>query len=275
MLTAAVGISGCFNAKEAKPPSPPDQKKSVPPKESVINLAVYYVKFKENEVYLVREIHQVPFTEDGPKAAVNELISANPKTGGAVRVLPADTRLLGVNISDGLATVNFSKEVLNSNVGSSGEALGIQSIVNTLTEFPQIQEVSFQVEGKVDSRTRDWWGHVGLYEQPFKRNLDKVVEPVMWITHPAAGQVAGVPLLVKGSAKFSEGVVNARLLDSNGKKLAESSSNTSRGIYGRGDFEIKLTFTPPGKGSGTLEVYRAGPKDGSPLDTVKIPIQWP
>lgn len=275
MLTAALGISGCFNGKKAAPQSSPDPPKPFTQKETAINLAVYFVKFKDNDAYLVREIHQVPFSEDGPKAAVNELINAKPKTEGAIGVLPSNTRLLGINIIDGLATVNFSEEVLNSNVGATGEALGIQSIVNTLTEFPQIKEVSFQVEGKVDSRTRDWWGHVGLYEQPFKRNLEKVSDPAIWIIHPAAGQVAGVPLLVKGSANVSEGVVNARLLDSNGKKIAEGSATASRGIHGRGDFEIKLTFTPPGKGSGTLEVYRTSPKDGSPLDTVKVPIQWP
>lgn len=274
MLTA-LGISGCFNGNKAATQSSPAPPKPVTQKETAINLAVYYVRFKENDTCLVREIHQVPYSEDGPKAAVNELINAGPKTEGAVRVLPPGTRLLGIKIIDGLATVNFSKEVLNSNVGAAGEALGIQSIVNTLTEFPQIKEVSFQVEGKVDSRTKDWWGHVGLYEQPFKRNLDKVFEPAIWITHPAAGQVAGVPLLVKGSAKASESVVTARLLDPNGKKIAEGSSTASRGIHGRGDFEIKLTFTPPGKGSGTLEVYRTSPKDGSPLDTVKVPIQWP
>lgn len=271
-----MGVYGCFSGKNDTPPKPPETvKKPVSPKETVINLAVYYVKYKENDAYIVREIRQVPYTEDGPRAAVNELISGVPKTDGAVRVLPQGTRLLGIIINDGLATVNFSKEVLNANVGSSGEVLGIQSIVNTLTEFPQIREVSFQVEGGLDGRARDWWGHVGLYEQPFKRNLDKVFEPAIWVTHPASGQAAGVPLLVKGSAKISEGAISTRLLDSNGKKIAEGSAAASQGTNGRGDFEIKLTFTPPGKGSGILEVYRTGPKGGPPMDTVKIPILWP
>lgn len=240
-----------------------------------MNLAVYYVKYTNNDAYLVRETHLVPYSENGPAAAISELIGGVPKTAGAVRVLPQDTRLLSIDIKDSLATVNFSPEVLKANVGSSGEALGIQSIVNTLTEFPQIREVSFQAEGRVDGRTRDWWGHVGLYEQPFKRNLDKVHEPAIWVTHPAEGQVAGVPLLVRGSARVFEGAVHARLLDAGGRKIAEESTPASQGIPVRWDFEMKLTFNPPGKGNGVLEVFKVSPKGEPTPDSVKIPIQWP
>ncbi|MFZ5650821.1 MAG: Gmad2 immunoglobulin-like domain-containing protein [Bacillota bacterium] len=260
-----------------EPKASPDinkvQKMAEAPKE--MDIAVYYVKSSDSDAYLVREIHRVPYTEDGPRAAVNELIGGNPKTPGAARVLPPGTRILGAKINDGLATVNFSKEVLNANVGSAGEALGIQSIVNTLTEFPNIKEVSFQVEGKAEGRAMDWWGHVGLYEQPFKRRLEKVHHPAIWVTHPVAGQVSGVPLLVKGSARVFEGRVNARLIDESGKKVAEGSAAATRGAPERGDFEIKITYTPPGKGKGTLEVFWISPRDGSPQDVVKIPIQWP
>ncbi|MFZ5646785.1 MAG: Gmad2 immunoglobulin-like domain-containing protein [Bacillota bacterium] len=249
------------------------QKMAETPKE--MDIAVYYIKFSDSDAFLVREIHRVPYTEDGPRAAVNELINGSPKTPGAAKVLPAGTKTLGIKINDGLATVNFSKEVLNANVGTAGESLGIQSIVNTLTEFPNIKEVSFQVEGKTEGRVKDWWGHVGLYDQPFKRYLEKVYYPAVWVTHPVAGQAAGVPLLIKGSARVFEGRVNARLLDESGKKIAEGSATATQGAPGRGDFEIKITYKPPGKGKGTLEVFWNSPKDGSAQDIVKIPIQWP
>lgn len=243
------------------------------PGREFMDISVYYVKFTDKDACLAREVHQVPFTNDGPQAAVKELIAGNPRTEGAAKVLPAGTRLLGININaDGLAVVNFSGEVLNANVGASGEMLGIQSIVNTLTEFPQVKSVSFQVNGKLDTRARDWWGHVGLYDQPFKRNLERVYEPAIWVTHPVENQTAGVPLLIKGSALIQGGAVTARLLDENGKKIAEGAAE---GLHpAREDFEIRLTFTPPGKGKGTLEVFPAG-KGESPQDIVKIPILWP
>ncbi|MHB8157568.1 MAG: GerMN domain-containing protein [Desulfocucumaceae bacterium] len=254
------------------PDSLPAAQKSPVIKNST-DIAVYYVKFTEADTYLVREIHRVPYTADGPTAAINELISTNPQTAGSLRILPANTRLLGISINDGRATVNFSHEILSANAGSSGEALGIQSIVNTLTEFPQIKEVSFQVDGKQDSRTMDWWGHVGLYEQPFKRNMEKVYEPAVWVTHPVEEQVSGVPLLVKGSVRATGDRIYARLMDESGKKIAEEST-PSHESQGRDNFEIKITFVPPGKGKGVLEVFtRSG--QGTPQGLVRIPIQWP
>ncbi len=261
------------NGSGESPQTTPDIKKAEDKKLSM-NLAIYYVKITGSDAYLVREIHSVPSNDDGPGSAISELIGGEPKTPGAHRILPADTRLLGITIKEGLATVNFSSEVLKAGVGSTGEALGIQSIVNTLTEFPQIREVSFQVEGRSDGRAMDWWGHVGLYGQPFNRNIEKVHQPAIWVTHPVAGQISGVPLLIKGSARISEGSVKAQLLEENGKKIAEGSAAPPR-TAGRNDFEIHLTFTPPAKGNGTLEVFWNTSGDESPRDTVKIPIQWP
>jgi hypothetical protein len=274
LLFAALYGYWLFFGKTDNPVNMPPALKSEPGKTSM-DIAVYYVKYTDKEAYLVREVHQVPFSDNGPQAAINELIGTDPRTMGASRVLPADTRLLGISLNaEGLATVNFSGEVLNASVGSAGEVLGIQSIVNTLTEFPQIKTVAFQVEGRVDSRARDWWGHVGLYDQPFKRNTEKVYEPTIWITHPVENQIAGVPLLVKGSALVPGGSITARLLDESGKKIAEGTSDKLRQAPSRGDFEIGITFTPPGKGKGTLEVFPTG-KGGSPQEIVKISIQWP
>ncbi|MEG3070925.1 MAG: GerMN domain-containing protein [Candidatus Syntrophopropionicum ammoniitolerans] len=102
-------------------------------------------------------------------------------------MLPAATKVNSIDIEDGLATVDFSQEVLHANVGASGEALGIQSIVNTLTEFPEIKKVSFTVEGEVET-AMDWWGHVGLYQQPFSRDLSQVNEPSIWVNSPGPGR---------------------------------------------------------------------------------------
>ncbi|HBV97028.1 MAG TPA: spore gernimation protein [Desulfotomaculum sp.] len=259
---------------ENSPANLPGALKSEPGRE-FMDISLYYVKFTDRDSYLVREVHHVPFTNDGPQAAVNELISGSPQTNGAAKVLPAGTKLLNISINtDGQAVVNFSEEVLSANVGASGEILGIQSIVNTLTEFPQIKSVSFQVNGQLDSRTKDWWGHMGLYDQPFKRNLEKVNEPAIWVTHPVENQTAGVPLLVKGSALTPGGSVTARLLDENGSMIAEGTVDGLQKAPDRGEFEIGLTFNPPGKGKGTLEIFPAG-KGGSPQDIVKIPILWP
>ncbi|MDD4237780.1 MAG: Gmad2 immunoglobulin-like domain-containing protein [Desulfotomaculaceae bacterium] len=245
-----------------------------PSAETPLNLAVYYVKITDNDAYLVREVHQVPYTREVAKAALEEIIKGSPVTTGASRVLPPETIVRGISVKDGNASVDFSSEVLKANVGAAGEALGIQSIVNTLTEFPEIKQVSFWVDGKLDERTKDWWGHVGLYNQPFKRDVSAVYEPVIWVTSPKPSQKITSPLQIHGSARVFEATVNARIIDNSGKELAQGYATASEGAPGRGDFEFSLPFTPTTAGSGKVEVFWASPKDGEELDKVVVPVTW-
>jgi len=269
MLVLFLGIflSGCNNQTEQ-----PDSSDQNDPAQTM-EIAVYYLKSTDQEFYLVREVHQVEKTTEVAQAALNELIKGDPVTPDAYRVLPEDTRILGVNIENGLATIDFSPEVLRANVGSSGEGLGIASIVNTLTEFPTIQEVSFMVDGQVEN-AMDWWGHVGLYEQPFQRDLSNVFEPAIWVTSPVKDQVISSPLKISGNARVFEATVSFRLKDAAGNVLAQGFATAAEGAPGRGDFEGELAFKPDGSGQGQLEVFEESMKDGSDLNKVIIPVEW-
>jgi len=267
LVLATMLIAGCGTKVTPPQPEPP------PPVQEKMDVVVYFLKSSPTDFYLVREVHKLDKSSDLALAALNELIKGTPASSGAYRVLPADTKILGVKIDQGLATVDFSPEVLKANVGASGEALGITSIVNTLTELPNIQKVSFTVDGSVDKGI-DWWGHVGLYEQPFSRDLSNVWEPSIWVTAPTAGQVIVSPLKITGSARVFEATVSYRLKDANGNILAKGFATASEGAPGRGDFQGELVFAPPAAGKGQLEVFWASPKDGSDQDVVVIPLEW-
>jgi len=237
-----------------------------------LQLALYYAKFTQDESYLVREVHSIPYTEDEPLAAVKRLIEDQPKTPGATRVLPPDTRVLGVEIRNGTATVDFTREVLQANVGSSGEAMGIMSIVNTLTEFPGIEQVSFTVEGKIDDRTMDWWGHVGLYEQPFQREVSMVYEPAIWVSQPEPNQSVGAPMRVWGSALVNGNEVSIKLLDESGQTLASEVASVQPGV--RSDFEVCLKYEAA-SGKGELVVSGSDARNPGNEFTVKTTVLWP
>lgn len=262
--------SGC--GTETGQSSGPDQNTPAPEPQTM-EIAVYYLKNTDTDMYLVREVHQVEKTPEIAAAALNELINVAPVTPGAVRVLPADTKILGINIEQGLATIDFSSEVLNANVGAGGEVLGIASIVNTLTEFPTIQEVSFEVDGQVD-KAMDWWGHVGLEEQPFHRDLSEVMEPAIWVTAPVSGQTIASPVEITGSAMVFEATVSYRLRDDQGNILAEGNTMASQGAPERGDFAGQLEFNATGPGNGQIEVFEVSMKDGSDRNKVVIPVEW-
>jgi len=120
----------------------------------------------------------------------------------------------------------------------------------------------------------DWWGHIGLYEQPFERNLSSVYEPVIWVTAPAENQIIASPVRIAGNARIFEAMVSFRLKDANGNILAQGSTMAAAGAPDRGDFEAELSFTPVTAGKGQLEVFEVSMKDGSDQNMVIIPVEW-
>ncbi len=67
-----------------------------------------------------------------------------------MRPLPEGARLLGVKTEDGIATADFSEELVSRFPGgSSNEAATVYSIVNTLTSLPGVEKVQILVEGEV------------------------------------------------------------------------------------------------------------------------------
>lgn len=108
-------------------------------------------------VYPVR--HLVPKTVTPARAAMEALIAGYP--GGPFVPLPEETEVLGVTIKDGLATVDFSGELRNVNVGSGGEAAVLSAIVATLGQFQGVNSVQILVDGeKLDSLA----GHIDITE---------------------------------------------------------------------------------------------------------------
>jgi len=122
----------------------------------------------KNAEKLIRETRQVPreanLTKD--EIAIRELIKG-PTTPGLVRTVPAETRLLSLRIENGIAYASFSQEIKTKHWGgSTGELMTVASIVDTLTENPEIKKVQFLLEGRVEDSI---WGH-GITSEPIPRN---------------------------------------------------------------------------------------------------------
>jgi len=133
----------------------------------ILNHAVIFlVKSTPTDFFLVpvnREISEelTPFT------ALNCLLLGPLPTENWLASVPSTTKLIGLSIFEGLATVNFSNEIqIDFNGGALLESLMIQAIVNTLTEFPEIKSVQILVNGEV---VESIGGHIFIAE-PLSRN---------------------------------------------------------------------------------------------------------
>jgi len=140
-------------------------------------VALYFAAYPETDFYLVKEIREIPVGSDLYKSVLEELIKG-PETDDLYPVIPSDVRVNSVKISDDTATVDFSKEIITNFEeiphSSTTEILAISAIVNTLTEFEEIERVKITIEGKDSGEIdglyiEDFWGHVGIYDE-FTRN---------------------------------------------------------------------------------------------------------
>jgi germination protein M len=108
---------------------------------------------------------------------VQEIVMG-PNDGQTFQTIPSTVKVNSVTVVKGLAIVDFSKEIITDTQeiphSSTTEVLAIYSIVDTLTEFKEIQKVRITIEGKqkglIDGLyIEDFWGQVGIYDD-FLRN---------------------------------------------------------------------------------------------------------
>lgn len=142
-----------------------------------IEVTLYFSSSTETEFYLEPEIRKITEDEELYKKVIDELLKG-PQSEHLYPTLPSTASVISVEVEGGLATVNFSKEIITDTMtiphSSTTEILAIYSIVNTLTEFEEIDTVRIIVEGKDSGEVNgmyieDFWGHVGIYDD-FKRN---------------------------------------------------------------------------------------------------------
>ncbi|MCX7842530.1 MAG: GerMN domain-containing protein [Clostridia bacterium] len=129
----------------------------------------------EDNTKLKMEVRYIPVTE--AKKSVNNLASTivkelinGPAKGSPLKsTIPEGTKLRGaVTVKAGTATVDLSKEFVdNHSGGKTAEQLTIYSIVNSLTELKEVQNVKFLVNGKA---SKEYKGSF-QFDAPFPRSV--------------------------------------------------------------------------------------------------------
>ena len=133
-------------------------------KAATMDISVYYPDV--NATGLVAVTKTVKAQEAEKYKAAVEALLAGTDDKNLTAVFPKKTKLRKVSVSGGMAKVDFDKNLTSGFVGgSTGEEMLVGSLVNTLTEFPEIKKVQILVEGKeIDSLS----GHLDL-SRPVER----------------------------------------------------------------------------------------------------------
>jgi spore germination protein GerM len=114
---------------------------------------IFVAKIINDDARLVPEERTIRADIDPHKGAIEELLATNQETTGQAQLIPQGTKLLELTVKNGIAYVDFSREFKdNFPGGSMNEALLINSIVHTLTQFEDVGKVQILVEGeKIES----------------------------------------------------------------------------------------------------------------------------
>ena len=217
-------------------------------------------------------LREVPETRAVATAAMNELLAGpRPQESGGREItsaVPDGSRLLGLSVDNGIATVDLSREY-ESGGGSMSMAVRLGQVVYTLTQFPTVQAVLFEIEG----RAVTVFSSEGLIlDGPVGRaNYDDLL-PAIFVDRPAYGAGLGNPARITGTANVFEAAFLITLLDGSGATLVEVPAMATCGTGCRGTFDVTLRYSVPAAGWGTLRVWDGSAKDGSPENVREYPI---
>ena len=150
------------------PPTPPKHKAEIGNKKqetrSNMNIKVYYPDESGLRLVGVNRKIEVSKASEKYKAAV-EAVMTPPTEKNLTSALPQTkntSALVSVEVKNGTAVVNFDKKIKNGfSGGSTGEEFLIGSVVNTLTEFSEVKNVKFLIDGK---EVETLSGHMDLSE---------------------------------------------------------------------------------------------------------------
>jgi germination protein M len=210
---------------------------------------------------------------NAPAKAAMEQLLAGPtpaeKLIGLRSEIPKGTKLLGVSIAGGVATVNLSKQ-FESGGGTLTMTLRIAQVVNTLTQFSGVNAVAFKIGGKVVESI----GGEGLMVSPSVGRSDyESALPAIMLESPLPWATIGSPVRLRGSANVFEAVFRVRITDASGKVVAEKPVTATSGTGTRGAFDALIAFKVTKHGKGSITVFEPSAKDGTPTNVVKIPVK--
>jgi hypothetical protein len=212
---------------------------------------------------LVPVLREIPATTGVASAAIRQLIAGpNANELGArpamYSTIPSTTKLLGLTISGGVATVSLSKEFRSG----SDRDVPLAQLVYTLTQFSTVKTVVLNLEGATAPLTL---GGRANYE------TDAFL-PGIFVDRPAWGAAAGNPAKVTGVANVFEATFRVQIKDANGKVLADQQVMASCGTGCWGDFSTSVGYTVSKAQWGTLRVFDLSAKDGTPVDVTEYPV---
>lgn len=204
-----------------------------------------------------------------------ELLLAGPSsdeiagTPAISTAVPEGTEVLGVEVTEGVATVDLSSEY-DDGGGSFGMFARLAQVVYTLTRLPDVDAVAFEIEGEAVTV----FSSEGIeLDGPQERDGYYDLLPPIFVDHPAWGEPVTSPIQVSGLSNVFEAVSQVMLTDDDGEPLFEDMVMASCGTGCWGDWSIGIPYEVDREQFGALIVWEFSAKDGSHIHVSEYPVR--
>jgi hypothetical protein len=162
-------------AEPVKPPEPAPKPAVDTPKPApvpkTVERSVYFIKFdEENGVILRTKVSRTLPVTDSPLLDVLNTLLRGPTAAEEKQklrsLIPSGTRVLSATVRGSTAYVSFSEDFQFNTDGIEGYIAQLQQLVWTITEFSNVKDVQFLIEG----RRVDYLGEGIRIGSPLSRN---------------------------------------------------------------------------------------------------------
>lgn len=199
-------------------------------------------------------------------SALLEGVTAGEAGMGLSSAIPVGTRLLRVEVAEGVASVDLSRE-FDSGGGSLSMMARVTQVVYTATRFAGVDAVRFLIDG---SPLEVLGGEGLIIDGPQTRDDWSGLTPPILVETPPWGSTVGHRIEIAGSAELESGSLSYAVVDADGLIIDEGDMSTTPGLRSSFSTIVNLDEIPhPGIGSVILWEWAPG---GSQRHVVEYPL---
>ena len=154
---------------ENQPKEPP--KKPVEPLIKTEEKQLFFVRYSESteSIEIVPVIRRISYENSPLTQTLNTLLygpNVAELSKNLITMIPEKSKILSIEISKGIASINFNEEFMFNPNGREGLEAQLAQIVYTATQFPTVSAVRFLIEGE----SRDFLSDGVYIKLPLGRN---------------------------------------------------------------------------------------------------------
>jgi hypothetical protein len=211
----------------------------------------------------------VPRTPAVAATAVRLLLAgpnAAEQAAGVRSAIPSGTRLRGISLHNGTATVDVSSAFAAA-APRAQIRTRLAELVYTATQFATVQRVRIEVAGSAVTSIAGTPVPQPAERRDFLRRL-----PAILVNRPAIGVHVPATVTVAGTADVFEGALTVRVINERGRLLARRRITASCGTGCRGRYSVAIPYTVIRRQPGTIVILDSGGRVAHP-HVVRVPVR--